>query len=190
MKLNSQMLQFATKSLKSVVRPYIDRWHLRPLIDKWRNKSGRVGLDLYINADQFRGFRPPLQQLMLRAAATHFYRPSDHLEIRGFHTPKERQILYALARWLPGPIIEVGSWCGLSTTAIAQGIRDSGERKSFHTYDLALTLDNIRPVDGGMGLFLDGELYQRDILPVLSAPGSSQGELRKNLERLGLTEID
>jgi hypothetical protein len=199
MKLNSQMLQFATKSLKSVVRPYIDRWHLRPLIDKWRNKSGRVGPDLYINADQFLGFRPPLQQLMLRAAATRFYRPSDHLEIRGFHTPKERQILYALARWLPGPIIEIGSWCGLSTTAIAQGIRDSGERKSFHTYDLALTLDNIRPVDGGMGLFLDGddvphgvcteELYQRDILPVLSAPGSSQGELRKNLERLGLTEL-
>src|SRR5262249_5491352 len=52
------------------------------------------------------------------------------------------------SRWLPGPIIEIGSWCGLSTTAIAQGIRDSGERKSFHTYDLALTLDSIRPVDG------------------------------------------
>jgi hypothetical protein len=190
------MFELATKSLKPIVRPLIDRWHLRPLVEQWRNKSRP---DLHIDVDQFRGFRPPLQQLLLRAAATHFYRRSEHSEIRGYMSPKERQILYALARWLPGPIVEIGSWCGLSTTAIARGIRDSGKMKSFHTYDLALTLDNMRPVDGGMGLFLDGddvphgvcteELFKRDILPVLSADGSSQAALRKNLERLGLAKL-
>jgi hypothetical protein len=87
----------------------------------------------------------------------------------------------------------------LSTTAIARGIRDSGKTKLFHTYDLALTPENFRPVDGGIGLFLDGDdvahgvcteqLYQRWIYPVLSARGSSQAALRKNLERLGLAKL-
>jgi predicted O-methyltransferase YrrM len=191
------MLEGATKSLKSIARPLIDRWHLWPLIYKWRYKWRRP--DLYIDADQFVGFRPPLQKLMLRAANTRFYQPSEHCEITGWHSPKERQILYALARWLPGPIIEIGSWCGLSTTAIARGIRDSGKKKSFHTYDLELTVDNFRPVDGGIGLFLDGdnvahgvcseEVYRRNILPILNEPGSAEGALRRNLERLGLANF-
>jgi hypothetical protein len=192
--VNREMLRRAIES--PIVRPLIDRWHLWPLVHRWRYIPRP---DLHIDVDQFLRFRSPLQQLMLRAAATHFYQRSEHSKILGFHSPKERQILYALARWLPGPIIEIGSWCGLSTTAIARGIRDSGKTKLFHTYDLALTPENFRRIDGGIGLFLDGdavshgvyteELYQRWIYPVLRAPGSSQAALRKNLERLGLAKF-
>jgi predicted O-methyltransferase YrrM len=59
-------------------------------------------------------------------------------------TDIERHVLYALARWLSGPVTEIGSWLGLSTVALAQGIRDGGSVTKLDTYDLALTEKNFR----------------------------------------------
>ena len=136
---------------------------------------------------------------MSKVAATRFFSYSDHREIAGWMTARERQTLYALARWLPGPIVEIGSWVGLSTTAIAQGIRDSGQSKRFDTFDLKLTPDNFRPVEGGMGFFVPDDpvavatttelSYRTDVLPILSKPGGSNEVLRANLARLGLPKF-
>jgi len=175
---------------KKILRPIYG-----PAVYRWRQSHPRLEIDI----EQFAGFRSPVRELLLKAAKARFYRHSEQMLIRGFIYPRERQLLYGLARWLPGPIIEIGSWCGLSTTAIAHGIKDSGDRKQFRTYDLALTLDNFRPFEGGYGMFLENdnvtlgvcskEVYENRLFPVLSLPDAAQGELRRNIEKCGLTKF-
>jgi len=58
---------------------------------------------------------------------------------KGWLTPLEMRMLYSIAKHSPGPILELGSWLGRSTVAIAAGIRDSGERKLFDTVDFGLS---------------------------------------------------
>jgi hypothetical protein len=67
-------------------------------------------------------------------------------DIPGWLTPQERQTLSALAFCLPGLILEIGSWVGLSTTALAMGIKDSGASKQFDTVDLNPPPEWFRPV--------------------------------------------
>lgn len=177
--------------------------HTPLFVQEW---SQRLLTDLDIDAEPFEGFSDSVRPAMMKVANTRFYRYAEHraerTKIPGWLSAKERQILYALGRWLPGPITEIGSWCGLSTTAIARGIHDSGGGKEFKTYDLVLTEDQFRPVDGGIGLFLPSddyihgicseESFLRDIYPIVSAPGGTNGLLKKHLERLGFlkkTEI-
>ena len=158
----------------------------------WRHKRQ---MDLNVDGVAFNGFSRPI---MAKIASTRFYRYSEHLQIPGWMTPKERQALYALARYLPGPITEIGSWIGLSTTAIARGVKDSKQPKQFRTYDLKLTEHQFRPVEGGIGMFInDGdapsgicteESYLREIKPVITAPGGSNGMLKRHLSMLGLLE--
>jgi hypothetical protein len=147
----------------------------------------------------FGHFKHSVRSRMLEVAAHHLDALNDD-GIPGWLSPRERQTLYALARWLPGPILEIGSWLGLSTTAIAKGIRDSGEHKRFDTIDLPLTQDNFRPVAGGIGWFPhrdravqvsvgSEEAFCAEILPVISAPGGSNAMLKQNLARLELTEF-
>jgi hypothetical protein len=138
----------------------------------------------------------------MKVASTRFYRYAEHraekTKIPGWLSSKERQILYALGRWLPGPITEFGSWCGLSGTAIARGIKDSGKSKEFRTYDLVLTEDQFRPIPSGRGLFLPGddithgicseESYQTEIRPFITAPGGSTAILKANLAAIGMLE--
>lgn len=137
--------------------------------------------------------------LMINAAKTRFFRRKEHEGIAGWLSPVERQMLYALAYWLPGPIVEIGPWCGLSTTAIARGIEDSRSCKSFDTFDLRLTPEHFRPMeDGSVGVFfefddvahgvLTEEFYRKEILPVVNPPSSSEKVLRANLDRLGLSK--
>ncbi|GGJ02153.1 Stf0 family sulfotransferase [Neoroseomonas lacus] len=44
----------------------------------------------------------------------------------GWMRPIELRILYTLARRTAGPVLEVGSWIGRSSSAIAAGLRDGG----------------------------------------------------------------
>ena len=44
-------------------------------------------------------------------------------------------LLYNLARCVDGPILEIGSFVGRSTTCLAAGVRDSATRKQFITTD-------------------------------------------------------
>jgi hypothetical protein len=76
-----------------------------------------------VDADAFKGFKNPLMQ---QVAKTNFYRHRGHEIIRGWMTPGERQILYSVARHMPGPITEIGAW----------------------------TPENFRPIDGKIGMFL------------------------------------
>jgi predicted O-methyltransferase YrrM len=73
--------------------------------------------------------------------------------VMGWLRPNERNALYALARWLPGPFLEVGPWAGLSTLVIANGIKDSKKEKFFVTYELNPKSENYRPVENGVGFF-------------------------------------
>jgi len=148
---------------------------------------------------EFAGFREPLKSAMVNIARTRFYCHSDHQTVIGMISPLERQMLYAMGRWLPGPVVEIGSWMGLSTTAIARGIRDSRMPKKFDTFDLKMTPEYFRPVVGGIGLFLPGDpephgvcseqLYQEEVFPFITAPGGSNRLLLDNLERLGLSKF-
>jgi hypothetical protein len=179
---------------KQLLRP-ISRY-APPFVQQWRHKRHA---DLQMDAASFEGFSPAIRPYMAKVAATRFYRYAEERAIPGFISAKERQILYALARWLPGPITEIGAWLGRSTTAMARGVRDSGQPKEFRTYDLKLSEDQFRPVVGGIGWFVDDEdvprgicseeIYQQDMLPVLRAPGGANGMLKRNLAMLGLLEM-
>ena len=90
-------------------------------------------------------------------------------------------------RWRVGfqDQLSIGSWIGLSTVAIAQGICDSNQHKKFIAYDWGLTKDNFRV--GGVGLFASGDIeplhvcsletFNQDVLPILSLPGGQLGKL-------------
>jgi hypothetical protein len=120
--------------------------------------------------------------------------------IDGWLTPNERRAIYALGFLAPGPILEIGSWAGLSTSCLAHGIKDSRRTIKFVAREFNPTLDNYRPVVGGMGFFLtpgskdcsgicSTEVFQRDIVPILSRPGGIAGQLRKNLTERGLIDL-
>lgn len=53
----------------------------------------------------------------------------------GWMRPIELRILYTLARRTAGPVLEVGSWIGRSSSAIAAGLRD-GERQPAPVFDI------------------------------------------------------
>jgi hypothetical protein len=119
--------------------------------------------------------------------------------IVGFLSPRERRALYALARSVPGPFAEVGSWVGLSTCIICAGICDSGFKKEFVTHELNPTLEWFKPYGDGIGFFPPGvagpfgvcsvELYNRDIKPVLQTPGGAIGQLIRNLSSRGYRDM-
>jgi predicted O-methyltransferase YrrM len=154
--------------------------------------------ELRINSTAVNGFHDAtLREVMPRVARTRFFRPEEQEKIAGWLTPQERHMLFALARWLPGPILEIGPFAGLSTTAIARAVRDSGTAKLFETVELNPTTANFRPHDDGVGFFVPGDdrphgvcsvqAYEEKIRPVLESPGGIVGTLRRNLERLGLS---
>jgi Methyltransferase domain len=169
---------------------------LRPAVREWRQRFSSTKLPI----EPFLGFSEQLRDKMICATTMHFYRPAEHRSISGAITPNERKMLYALGRLLEGPIMEVGAWLGLSTTAIARGIKDSGCEKSFDTYDLRITEAMMREVgDGMVGLFVPGddvphgacskERYESNILPFIRTPGGTEPILKNNLARLGLAQF-
>lgn len=57
----------------------------------------------------------------------------------GWLSTFEMSILYTLAKQSAGPILEIGSWLGRSTVAIAGGVRDNVQAPIFDTCDFGLT---------------------------------------------------
>ncbi len=120
--------------------------------------------------------------------------------VPGWLTPAEQRALYSLARWAPGPFLEIGPWLGLSTVTLALGIADSGEKKDFVTREINPTSANFRPIDAEhIGLYIppestesmgvcSRESFERDIEPVVSDPGGVAGHLKENLARCGVAE--
>jgi hypothetical protein len=99
-----------------------------------------VASNKYSNDVAFRRRAFRLRWIALCAASA---APGSHvlINIPGWLTANERRALYALARWAPGPTLEIGSRVGLFTTAIARGIKDSGVNKAFDTIDLNPTIE-------------------------------------------------
>jgi predicted O-methyltransferase YrrM len=121
-------------------------------------------------------------------------------DIPGWLTPHERQTLYALAFCLPGPILEIGSWVGLSTTALAMGIKDSGASKQFDTVDLNPPPEWFRPVGPDtIGFFPKDSLaplgtcpldsFEKEIEPIITAPGGQLGALKRTLAQTDLSSF-
>lgn len=137
-------------------------------------------------------------QLEARALRARFHR--NVRGVRGWLSQRERRALYALARTLPGPFLEIGPWAGLSTSIIAYGIWDSGKPKQFITTELDPDISWWRPHNGKVGFFPPSsptpdvpcgtssvELFERDIRPV--AEVGIVNALRANLDRLGLADL-
>ncbi len=155
----------------------------------------RRSYQLRVDASDFSGFSNPA---MRRVAETRFFHDADVRSIDGWLHPAERQLLYGLGLHMDGPILEIGAWVGLSTVAIARGIRASGQDKAFTSCDLGLTTDHFRPVEDGMiGMFVDGEnmgncsqrAYRETMLPILSSPGGAAGQLKRNLKSAGVDDL-
>jgi hypothetical protein len=123
------------------------------------------------------------------------YFPPRRAAAAGWLTSAEKHALYSLARWAPGPFLEIGPWLGLSTIIIACGIADSCEDKEFVTRELNPTLANFRPLsDGTIGLFIPAassepmgrcsrESFEREIRPVVASPKGVIGQLTDNLRQ-------
>jgi hypothetical protein len=120
--------------------------------------------------------------------------------VDGWLSPSEQRTLYALAFILDGPILEIGSWVGKSTGAMARAIRDSGRYKKFVTSELNPTPDHWRPVGDGIGFFLppDSEAclgvttmksWKEEMEPVVTRPGGIVGALKENLQKLNLLDL-
>jgi hypothetical protein len=99
------------------------QWRVYPML-------GRFRPDLGVDPEPYSRFQDPeLRRIGSTVAKTRYYNRFPGVD--GFMTVRERQALYAFARHLSGPFLEIGSWVGLSTCHIASGIRDSHESKRF-----------------------------------------------------------
>jgi hypothetical protein len=168
---------------------------LRRAIAPFQRLAFGVRERLNVNDDLFATPLIEFGELRARCVGARF--PYSVRGIRGWLSQRERRALYALARSLAGPFLEVGPWAGLSTAIIASGIRDSGVPKAFTTVELNPPLSWWRPVERGIGFFPPSSpdvpcgvssvaLYQQTIKPVAGAPGGVIGALTSNLRRLGL----
>jgi hypothetical protein len=120
--------------------------------------------------------------------------------VDGWLSSAEQIALYSVARWTPGPILEIGPWLGRSTVTLALGIADSEKEKEFLTREVNPTLENFRPIGPEqMGFYLpadstesmgvcSGESFERDIKPLVSRPGGVAVRLKENLERCGVSK--
>jgi predicted O-methyltransferase YrrM len=130
--------------------------------------------------------------------------PVDTSGIRGWLSADEQRALYALGALAQSPVLEIGSWVGLSTVCLAQGILASGLPKQFVTCELNPTLANFRELaDGRFAFdypagsqtplgFCPREMFENDIRPVVEHPDGVVGQLRANLRRFkvdGLVEV-
>lgn len=121
------------------------------------------------------------------------------MRIPGWLTHQEQKTLYTLAYYVPGPILEIGSWVGRSTSCIAYGVRDCGQPKLFVSVDIHVKPEDFRPYEDGIGFFYPRNATTplsvvsienfRMIEPILSTPGGSLRTLHQNLARLGLREF-
>lgn len=126
-----------------------------------------------------------------------FQKPID---IPGWLTTDETKVLYALGRYTPGPILEIGSFAGLSTVCIASGIQHGGQAKTFISVDMFPEHRHFRRLTDGVAWFMRAQdtepfavisetMFERDFRPALDHTGGILGALRDNLERRGLSHL-
>jgi LPS sulfotransferase NodH len=104
----------------------------------------------------------------------------------GWMRPIELRILYTLARRTAGPVLEVGSWIGRSSSAIAAGLRDGG-RHPRPVYDIV----DFGPCSAAewqerFGQKLSVEMGGGHVAAAVLHPGGSIAVLIENLRRNAL----
>ncbi len=101
-------------------------------------------------------------------------------EIDGWLTQTEAELLYGLAHNSDGPIVEIGSWHGRSTAALALGSM-SGRRQPVYAIDPFVGVQaGVRPTSG--------TLETPGVDPGKCPPPSPE-QLKKNLERAGVNGL-
>ena len=110
--------------------------------------------------------------------------PSTILTLpQGWLAPLESSILYMAGRELAGPFLEVGSWVGRSTVALAKGLQDrpAGDVPLFDTVDFGITsVEEWRKLLKGDPL---GMREAETVLRTIYGRGGSIGELIENLQK-------
>jgi LPS sulfotransferase NodH len=104
----------------------------------------------------------------------------------GWMRPIELRILYTLARRSAGPVLEVGSWIGRSSSAIAAGLRDGG-RHPTPVFDIV----DFGPCSAAewqerFGQKLNLDMAGGSVAAAVFHPGGSIAVLVENLRRNAL----
>jgi hypothetical protein len=101
----------------------------------------------------------------------------------GWLSAVEAQLLYNVALIADGPVIEVGSWIGRSTCALAPGVRDNPKRPIFDVFDLGLVgCEGWKKAYGENSL----EGQPKEIFDTLLHPGGTPALLVQNLHERDL----
>ncbi|SFM09178.1 Glycosyl transferase family 2 [Methylorubrum salsuginis] len=143
---------------------------------------------------------PHLGSLMARIweeQASWSLEPGPLTSIPGWLSEREMRLLYGCARVLEGPFLEMGAWVGRSTSVLARGIRDAGDRKQFVSAEIGPELQNYRHLgdevhycppqgDGRSIGQVAAAVFESEIEPVLRKEGGVIGVLTRNLEALEL----
>ncbi|MBB3012025.1 class I SAM-dependent methyltransferase [Cupriavidus alkaliphilus] len=105
----------------------------------------------------------------------------------GWMTPLELQVLYNAAKYGRGDFLEIGTWIGKSSTAIALGRRDAGDWRT-RKYD-AVDFGFVSLTDFCSALAVGMEYAAQDEIarPVLT-PGGTMAVLMENLRSRGLLD--
>lgn len=102
----------------------------------------------------------------------------------GWTNGTEVNVLYNIAKNIEGDILEIGPWLGRSTLAIAAGVRDASNTKSFDTIDYGPTsiAEWKELFDNDFSEFVNDDEIVRNI----HCTGGSMGALIENIRRAGL----
>lgn len=118
--------------------------------------------------------------------------------IEGWLMPAEEAALYALGAHAPGPLLEIGAWCGRSTVCLAAGLATRDEPVDFVTVELDPKIEQWPLVDGVRyfrpslnedALHSVGPAWEREIEPVVTSPGGVLGRLTANLAAAGVDHL-
>jgi len=123
----------------------------------------------------------------------------DTGNIDGWLKKSEGETLYAISKLTAGPILEIGSWHGLSTSYIGRGVRDSRDNypdKRFVATEMNPTKDNFRQIDDKHCGFFDPPDADKPIVvsalcaldKILPTIGKCMEILKKNMNDIEMTD--
>lgn len=105
----------------------------------------------------------------------------------GWFSKTQISALYQLALTTQGPILEVGSWIGRSTTVIGHALTTRPDRVEFHTVDYGIS--SLAEWSERFGSSLLKKPNADRYLPHITREGGSLSSLRENLSARGMLDL-
>ena len=105
----------------------------------------------------------------------------------GWFSKTQISALYQLALRTDGPILEVGSWIGRSTTVIGHALRARKDIVEFHTVDYGIS--SLDEWSERFGSSLLKKPNAERYLPHVMREGGSLSSLRENLAARGMLDL-